>query len=580
MEKKELWEEEGLFISDFTDDFFKRHLESEQGLEGFIQECAEKALFQQKERGEGIWNSILKVAVEEVCRSGLRNCFGFEKEFREYSDLERVLIDFYEEPFFLELDVAQKIIYNLYRLDGVDKYDIGDAMDMEEWQERYGDLLGLGRKMEEKDMTVDLLPGLDRIRKKYKKTEHKPKVWMQEKTEDGKIMLEANFGELNALYIGNEKFREYLYWKGRIRNEFPQVALSGKENIRGFFQMLIENIKILNEKVSVPQQYIWEKMTDFNALNMVAKFLTKIVEKNRICERNVRGFVKNEVEENYFLFRQITEMPNVLTRLLLLKMVFRYMADRPEELVGCYKEFNIFLNNVNSKYGLIQDTVLEVAVLMRWYMERENKVNRVQWREELEKEYPNSLFEKCLLFLSIGRDPCKVREVEMPAKIKVLIRQKEECTDWEELAQQDEYKNLLQEWERNAWNVEASDVRKYELLKSLGDNRYFDCGDATMEKLKEEGWIVVGSESYLEFKKRQEKLACEKTPFGNVCTITYSEYKKKCNETYSETTENIRDSLKPCLLSEYKEVIFENTYTDWDRVYKKIFNYIVYYIWE
>ncbi len=129
MEKKQTRVKEKLFISEFSEDFFTGRCQSEEGLEDFIRGCADKVK-ERKEKG-GIWHCILDVAVEEVCKDGLWRCFDFNKYFYGNRGRQKLMADFYGEPLFLKLDVAQAITYNLCRLGEKDEYDMEDSRDVE-----------------------------------------------------------------------------------------------------------------------------------------------------------------------------------------------------------------------------------------------------------------------------------------------------------------------------------------------------------------------------------------------------------------------------------------------------------------
>lgn len=590
MEGREQRAEEGLFIPEFTNDFFKNRLESEQGLKEMVQGCSKRALELQKTGEKGLWHSIFEAVLEAACEKELKDYFRNGEEIGNCSRLRRVMLDFYGEPTFLMMDVAQAVTYNLYRLDRTDRYDMEDEKSLEEWEGQYRGLLDFGRDMRGKDLSVDLLPGLERLRQKYEKTGDKLKVIFPGLERDKEIILESAFAELNVLYIGNEKFQEYLHWKERVRRWNTEESLPPKKD---FFQMLLNLVKTLDE-TGMPQQYVWEKMTDFNALNITAKFLTGLV-KNAGRKGDGIKAVETILRENYYLFRQIAGMPNVLTRLLFLKKAFRCMSENPEELRENFKELNMFLKDANCIYKKIREIVQEMAALTRWRMDGEHRANRNHWLKELEQEYPISWFEQWLLTLNLdcglykisplpkvneklqqgGGEPERIRR-----SIKKYAEQGREEQGAEEWTEAESAYSRFQEWKKNPWNAEAYDERKYELATILGGNRYYDCGDEPMEKLQKEGWINVHSESYAKFVDRQEAVSSEITPCGRIVTMTKSEFQEKCPEAYQETVENIRVCLQPCLLSEYKNVIFENTHMDCDRTYKEIFNLSLYHVWK
>lgn len=82
--------------------------------------------------------------------------------------------------------------------------------------------------------------------------------------------------------------------------------------------MLMEQIQILNDKDTAPLQYVWEKSTNFNTLNVMAKFLMMLIneekKKQKIPNNEIGVIVKRVI--SFELFYAIRFMPNILTKLL------------------------------------------------------------------------------------------------------------------------------------------------------------------------------------------------------------------------------------------------------------------------
>lgn len=195
-------EKEGLFISEFTNEFFEKYMEPESDLQEIVQECADEVLKLQKEGKENIWHCILEVAVSKSFEEGLESYFRFDEESEGDPGLEKIISDFYKEPLFLKLDVAQEITYNLYRLWKDDKYNMDKDRDLKVWEDEYRVLLDFGREMSKKDFYADLIPGLSSIRleKKYDEVVRSSNVIFPKIINENKITLESNFSELNILY--------------------------------------------------------------------------------------------------------------------------------------------------------------------------------------------------------------------------------------------------------------------------------------------------------------------------------------------------------------------------------------------
>lgn len=550
MDKKGLLEKEGLFISEFTDDFFKRKLQSESGLEEFIRGCADKVKKRQKEGG--IWHCILDVAVKEVCKKELRYYFDFNKYFDGGYGLQKLMADFYGEPFFLKLDVAQAITYNLCRLGEEYVYDMENDGDVEIWEDDYKAILDIGRKMPEKELMLDLIPGLDRLEEKYNDVVNKSRVYFPRKVDGDKIMLEQKFTGLNVLYIGNEKFQDYLRRSGLKKAYF--------KDLMGYIEVM--------DKENEPQQYVWEKMTGFNAINIIAKFLTEIATIRGIQKKDIRGFIEFIQRECHHLFRQIMEMPNVLTKLLLLKHIFSYVPGTDDKMILDYlQNMNILLLEKNDKYKEIQECVLAIAVYTRWMMGEERKIEA--WLDELEKEYPITLFEEWMLFVNMG--------LGWYCKKEINVNMDKIINEWEKKG---EMTHLLRALRRNEKEINGkrSGYERKDILKAIKDFRYFEYRKELSKRLQEQGWFHISSDNLLENMRRQQEKASELTPLGSICTKTYSELRGEEGVEFIETVEEVEKALRSCLLSDYKNVIFENTFMEEQQTYEEIMNFLLYHI--
>lgn len=552
MGKKAMLGKEKLFISEFSDDYFKRRLQPEEDLEKFIRGCSDEV--KERQKGGDIWHCILDVAVEKVCKEGLGNCFGSNSFFDGNRDCQELVADFYREPFFLKLDVAQAITYNLCRLGEKDTYDMEESGDVESWEEYFRDFLDIGRKMPEKDLAIDLIPGLDRLEGKYKDVADRSRVYFPKMVTGSRITLERNFAGLNVLYIGNEKFQAYLSRSGNKKAYF--------KDMEGYIAAL--------DKENEPQQYAWEKMTGFNAINIIAKFLTEMAKAGGgRRNKGIPDFIKDVVSEYYYLFQQVMEMPNILTRLLLLKQIFNYGSGMEEKMSwGYLHNINSLLLGKNDRYKEIQECVLEVAVYIRWVIGEGNGMEAETWLKELEKEYPIELFEELMLYLNV-RDGWYCKK-----KISINIGK-----NIDELKKSGDMKYVAQALRENVKEINTKwiEYEGYDILKDIRDLRYFKYRKELSRRLQRQGCFHISSPNFLEYLRREGEEGSELMPLGRICTKTHSELKGGVGE-FVETEQELEKALRRCLLSDCKNVIFENTFMEEEQAYEKIMNFLFYHI--
>lgn len=87
------------------------------------------------------------------------------------SELEKILSKFYSDSTFLQMEISQKIIYNLYMLEKDTIYDINGEDDPEELETLKLDrFISIGRKKygESKEIRDDFILDLERLSDKYK----------------------------------------------------------------------------------------------------------------------------------------------------------------------------------------------------------------------------------------------------------------------------------------------------------------------------------------------------------------------------------------------------------------------------
>lgn len=531
-ERKEKLKEEGLFITEFNDDFFENYLKEGKENEKIVQEI-ENLSKEYKRDGKKVkdttWHFIIKAALRKINEYRPDIKLDLNKIELDFP-LKYIASKFYSEPLFLEYDVAQEILYNLYRCareDGQD-YLIYDLEGMEEetekdceivWEE-YGDLFFSGRKMDKKEPDLDLLPGIKRLEAP------KSKVSFSGCLDGSSLLLEADFSALNFLYLGNEKFQQYL---------------RHKEKSNGYFDNLLKYIEILDKKCDIPLNYVWEKMTNFNVANIISKFVAQFISKRKLNINEGIEFIESISEGTDTLLNQITNMPNVLTRLIFLNKIFSTisMAYKYSTLHDISHHqlclLRDALKNINDYYGFIQGAVIELSVATYWKMNQNQgkKLDIEKWIQEIENEYSLDSFKELLVSSSL----------------------------------EDQFARM--EYNTHYVPVSISDVKQ-----CIGKNIYSENINELAKKMQEEGWIT-------EECRIQE---CEnKNQHNEIVYYTAQMYNKdKLDDRFNRLKEKsdnklIEAVLRPYLLSGYKNVIFENTDIQDEKGYIKIMNLLFYY---
>lgn len=404
-ERKEKLKEEGLFITEFNDNFFENCLKGGKEIEEIVQEIENLSKEYKREYEEGCkksgkevkdvtWQFILKAALTKF--KELQPEIKFDlSDFPLDTAWKYMISEFYSNPLFLEFDIAQKIEYNLYRC-AKEEHDIYNLEGKEEGTEKdyeivwdeYEKLFLPGKKIENIDPTIDLLLGLQKLQVP------KSRVCFSGCVDGENLLLESDFASLNFLYLGNEKFQKYL------RHE---------EKSNKYLDELLKNIEILNENNEVPLHYIWEKMTNFNTANIISKFVIEFISKTNFTKKDGIKFIESISEGTDTLLNQISNMPNVLTRLIFLKKVFLTISKvyRNSTLSdisgGILCKLRDALKSINNRYEFIQGAVLELSVITYWKWNREQgkKLNIEKWIEGIEKEYSLDAFRKVLVAFSL-----------------------------------------------------------------------------------------------------------------------------------------------------------------------------------
>lgn len=530
---REYLRKEGLFLTEVEDIFFEYYLQSQSGLEAKIDEIVEKVNVELKGTQENIWHCIFDVILKEVFEYSIGEYLQLTQYVADYN-LKNVLSEFYGEPFFLKLDVAQKLLYNLQRLGEYEEYNIGTTDGIMLWEKEFKQFADFGRKKEIERIWLDELL---RLQKKREAKEGAMRIFFPKVTDDGKVRVEVTFKEVNVLYLSNEKFVNYLCHNGYESSWYSVLAKAVKD---------FTSTEELN--------YIWEKLTNFNTINLISRFLEQVLSIKKITHSDIPRYLKNNIGIMQELFGNIQQMPNILTKLLVLKQSFNYILDNSYLKDGAFcpslllNGLNDFLKLNNWKYGEIQDIILEISVLVRWKLDdRKNEKLRKGWISELKKEYPDELFER--LFASLNL---------------------EDSIDFCQSERNEGDENQIDQWDEKCkclvWRVRAGldDLFSYQvkerLLKIIDEYIYEDC----IEELGE--FIIckkgVSKETIYEIVEKGEDqlsdLDYDKV-FGN-------DIEKK----------KIEEVVKKWLLSEEGGVIYESiNISDYC---KEIFNILLYHL--
>lgn len=554
--RKEKLKEEGLFITEFKNEFFEDFLREEKEIvqeiedlsKEYKKEYEEKCEKEGKETEDVIWCFIIKAALRKISEhlpkvkidlmDGIQNIY-----------LRNIVLKFYFEPLFFDFDVAQKIAYNLYRCtrEEHDIYNLGGKEEGTEedceivWEE-YGKLFLSGRKIENKDPTIDLLSGLQKLQVP------KSRVCFSGCVDGEELLLESDFASLNFLYLGNEKFQKYL------RHE---------EKSNKYLDDLLKNIEILNEIKDVPLHYIWEKMTNYNTANIISKFVIEFISKTNYTKEDGIEFIESISQGTDTLLNQITDMPNVLTRLIFLKKVFLTISKvyRNSTLSdisgGVLCELRDALKSINNRYKFMQGAVLELSVVAYWKWNREQgkKLNIVKWIEGIEKEYSLDAFRKVLVAYSLEDEFLKVGTIHIGP-----------------------YRGILKKYSEEYDMIHYEPVGIIDIIQCLGDKVYIENANDLAKEIQKKGWLTTESYYNVEVEESEHKYQ-----YNEICfTETYNEVKEKKKYVKLKainTNEHIENILKPHLLSAYKNIIFENiNIEDIQNKGKEIINLLLYHI--
>lgn len=553
-ERKKRLKEEGLFITEFNNNFFEDFLKNNNEIEELIQDIENlskkyKTKYQEKGKRDGkdaTWHFIITAALKKIKEYRPEIQVDLDDSFLA-PQLKYIVSEFYSEQLFLEFDVAQKIEYNLYRCtkEEHDMYNLGGNEEGTEddykiiWDE-YGALFSSGRKMEDKDPAIDLLPGIQRLEPP------KSKVCFSGCLDGENLFLESDFASLNFLYLANEKFQKFL---------------GHEEKSQKYFDNLLEFIEILNKNNEIPLHYIWEKMTNFNAANIISKFVVDFTLNGKFTIEAGYEFIESISVGSNTLLSQIEQMPNILTRLIFLKKIFfaisvLYKHSTLWEISrGQLCVLRDILKSINKKYLYIQGAVLELSVITYWRLNKEQgeKLDIEKWIGSIKKEYSFDSFQKLLVNSSLKE---KFIEEEV-MHINTIRNEKLKIFPMEFDAIHYKY-------------VSISDIEK-----CFGNKIYSENINDLVKEIQKKGWFTIESGYDIregKFKYQHNEICCTETYNDEEEEKIYDILKTK------NDSKHIKNFLRQYLLSGYKNVIFENTDIKEKNKYINIFNFLLYHM--
>lgn len=486
--------EDDLFIREFNSEFFEDILKEPgkyfdgvndpEDFQNYIKTLTKIVKEKKKTKKEKIWHCIFETLIQENYEMEKEEEVNFlETRVKNNSDIEvlqNMIYNFYKDPYFFSFDLAQKINYNLSRLGDRQEFcfntdDYNSLIELED----YIEWIHIGRQEygKEKSIYENLQSDLKRLKEKYKENPE-PKVYFSEITKKDVISVENNYMELNISYIGNEKFRDYLCGKTK-KDGLPTL------------RMILELIKKLNN-TNVDMQYIWEKMTGLNAVYIVGKYICNIFEYDPILSeipnQKQKEIVENWIEQEHELFCFIKNMPNCLTKLLLLKQVFAYVEEKKDQN-SRNQLLKIFLEELKKicyTYYNKQKVICAFSVLLRWELAQPQEREIDKWQEELEEEYPQSVFEELYLSSSMNRNVEMVNELvctnpHLP-KYKMLYNKFVSEIGGKDITELSKSGNVEMVFKL---------LKENEILEFLSENRHVKDSKKLATEMKNAGYIMI-----------------------------------------------------------------------------------------
>lgn len=586
-------EAEGLYITEFSNRFFEKELKEEKEIANKVDSLLGKVKGEVKINDKNKWHNILNTVLKELFPQGVDKNIEVSDNYKyassEYSGLMQILRNFYNEPYFLMMDVAQKIEYNLFRLGKIKKIDLENYnSDDIDFLEAYQSLFKIGRheygddsentiptdwaksytknqtaiakknksneedrngknKVEKRSVRDDLASDMQYLKSKYENRGYLSVVF-EDINEEKVVPVEEDNADCNLSCLANEPFLDYLYHIDTTRNFI------------GVMKDILEELNYVNNKY---MYYEWEKLTNYNTIIVVSKFISEYVARitldKRLTNKEQREFLQQIVLREKNLFLQISSMKNYLTKNILLKQVFAYIEETNYtyiyDLLDCLEE-NLVL--INDQYEHVQTVVYIYAVLIRWKMDEKNDIE--VWKKELSEEYPIDSLKRMLLFQNIHKSVCKQ---------KMLMMKQIELTKIDFLKLP-----FFQDLQKQEF---CSFLTAYKIFSIINDSDVWS-DDKKIMKIMEEN-VVITPDIVKDNDFNENTQEYINTPLGRIYTATFGEKNVDGKNTVIEFDK--QRNAKLILLSEYPNIMFENIYIDekYEKVFKLTLKYLLYHFY-
>lgn len=612
MKRREYLYEEGLPIAEFSNDFFKDTLKENPELSEKIAQMERKFKEKHKDSEKNVWHNILGTVLAFFAEES--DWDGFEVNYCDNNDstvkgLTELLLDFYNDTYFHTFEIAQMIKYNLQRLGKIEKLNLETDEQSVEYMEVYQDLLKIGRheyedlrdnigdkesdledelktmerlksekgKIQKRSIRDDLLEDLKILREKNKDMGSVPQIRFLQMDSDNVIYIEDELAELNISYLANEKFQEYL---------------SCKESNSYYSDILQDLMEHMGNNKEI--YYAWEKLTNYNTILLIAKFLVNCVWNNLGTKKEKKKRIKQMVEAQMPLFKQIFSMKNYLTRLVLIKQVFGYIEESEQKYTPkLLRDFMLFLIQVNDVYKNWQAQVCIYAVFLRWKLN--SKLSIDIWKSELQEEYPISLLKKMLVFqnvwklistsqlLMISGGKKKIKEEQLfwtKPLLKLYFRQQVSDYDNTIKKMSDKHFDIGKHPERERILRCLSNYKAVCYIMEIIDENFSLDSEGVAKKMESKGVIAgralqisegwdAGQDTYID------------TPFGRIFTESMDEIQNDrpqiiLKDNYLE----LQKLVKEFLLSDNQNIMLESRYVKniSEKDFKEIISFLLYHI--
>lgn len=642
--KRDFLKKEGLYITEFSDSFFAKRMKAEgNNIRDKVKGLAYKIEEKIKDSDQNKWHIIFDTIQKELFPEGMKEALALNDSYvpDKFHNLIEIIKGFYLEPYFLELDVMQQIEYNLFRLGKIKTIDLEARNETDiDFLNVYQNLFEIGRhkysdrkddiippdwaksykkrqinipkyeksnkeyakdknKNEKRLVEDDLLKDLQYLMRKYEKkgslsVEFKP---IGEKSQ---VYVEEDNADCNLACLANEAFLDYLYRVETNRNSV------------GVMKHMIEEMNcVTDENV----YYEWEKLTNYNVIIAVSKFIFDFVMKEakdkRLTKKEQKNFAEQFVKREQKLFFRILSMKNYLLRLVLLKEIFTYIEGSNYafiyELLDCLEKM---LEMINQKYEKVQQSIYIYTVLIRWELAKKNDIDI--WKRELLSEYSIVSLKRILLFQNIyrsvlTRNMLDVRRNGFPlAKTETSLESLKKEVNRIKLFHQF-YTNLpksvkKKSRKKNRKNMdkpyisesnfcflpfwghhvgekgEAAYIKTCNFFVKFEDPSIWSDSNKIMQKMKENDIVTIDMVKIDEYEESVEGYIA--TPYGPIITAELPKDAVPSKVSIAEDEFYWKRNAESISLSEYSNIMFEsmhvdeNNRTEFEFILNKIFYHI------